>query len=73
MRKLVMFVVPAITVAWVVHVALFPAAALAQVELEAIAERAAVAYDEVPRKVLAFYYPWCGNAEVEGGSGRWAH
>jgi hypothetical protein len=64
---------PAITVAWVVHVASFPAVALGQVELEAIAERAAVGYDEVPRKVLAFYYPWYGNPEVEGGSGRWAH
>lgn len=28
---------------------------------------------EVPRKVLTFYYPWYGNPNVPGGSGRWSH
>lgn len=41
--------------------------------LAALAQRAQVRYTDVPRKVLAFYYPWYGNAEVPGGSGRWAH
>jgi glycoprotein endo-alpha-1,2-mannosidase len=45
----------------------------AQTELDALAERARIEYVDVPRKVLAFYYPWYGNPEVEGGSGRWAH
>lgn len=25
------------------------------------------------RHVLAFYYPWYGNPQAEGGSGRWSH
>ena len=45
----------------------------AQTELDSLAERAEIRYAEVPRKVLAFYYPWYGNADVEGGSGRWSH
>lgn len=45
----------------------------AQTELEALADRAKVEYAEVPRKVLAFYYPWYGNPNAEGGSGRWSH
>ena len=45
----------------------------AEIELEALAERAKVEYAEVPRKVLAFYYPWYGNPDVKGGSGRWSH
>ena len=45
----------------------------AQTDLAALAHRAQVKYTDVPRKVLAFYYPWYGNAEVPGGSGRWSH
>jgi glycoprotein endo-alpha-1,2-mannosidase len=45
----------------------------AQVDLGALADRAKIEYAEVPRKVLAFYYPWYGNADVPGGSGRWSH
>jgi len=45
----------------------------AESPLDVIAERAKVRYDAVPRRVLAFYYPWYGNPEVPGGSGRWAH
>ena len=45
----------------------------AQTDLDALIQRANVRYTDVPRKVLAFYYPWYGNAEVEGGSGRSAH
>ncbi len=45
----------------------------AQADLDALVARAKVRYTEVPRKVLAFYYPWYGNAEVKGGSGRWTH
>ncbi|MCG3177950.1 MAG: hypothetical protein BIFFINMI_00273 [Phycisphaerae bacterium] len=26
-----------------------------------------------PRMVLAFYYPWYGNPDIAGGSGRWSH
>ena len=37
------------------------------------AERDRIGYPSVPRKVLTFYYPWYGNAEVTGGSGRWSH
>jgi glycoprotein endo-alpha-1,2-mannosidase len=28
---------------------------------------------QVPRMVLTFYYPWYGNPEIPGGSGRWSH
>jgi hypothetical protein len=45
----------------------------AQTELDALAERARIEYVDVPRKVLAFYYPWYGNPDVKGGSGRWSH
>ncbi len=45
--------------------------AAAQVPLEAMARRMQVAYDDVPAKVLAFYYPWYGNPDTPGGSGRW--
>jgi len=51
----------------------FSSPVAAQTELDALAERAKIAYTGVPRKVLAFYYPWYGNPEVEGGSGQWAH
>ncbi len=27
----------------------------------------------IPRKVLAFYYPWYGNPKVKDGSQRWSH
>jgi len=45
----------------------------AQTDLDALAERAEVEYTDVPRKVLAFYYPWYGNPGVRGGGGRWSH
>ncbi len=45
----------------------------AQTELDALSERAKIEYVDVPRKVLAFYYPWYGNPDVKGGSGRWSH
>ncbi|NMC21000.1 MAG: hypothetical protein GYA33_11340, partial [Thermogutta sp.] len=51
----------------------FPAPAEEDAAIEALARRAAVQYENVPRKVLAFYYPWYGNAGVPGGSGRWSH
>jgi hypothetical protein len=38
-----------------------------------MALRTNVRHEHVPRKVLAFYYPWYGNAAVEGGSGRASH
>jgi hypothetical protein len=41
--------------------------------LLSLAQRAELAYESIPRKVLAFYYPWYGNAEVRDGSGRWSH
>jgi hypothetical protein len=41
--------------------------------LTALAQRAELAYQSVPRKVLAFYYPWYGNRSVPDGSGRWSH
>ena len=50
--------------------ALLPAGRLmAQVDLESLAQRAAVRHADVPRKVLAFYYPWYGNPAVADGSG----
>jgi hypothetical protein len=55
----------------------FRASATAQtgrgVALDALSERAKIEHVDVPRKVLAFYYPWYGNADVEGGSGQWTH
>jgi len=35
-----------------------------------MAKRSEVTYSEVPRQVLAFYYPWYGTPEFDG---RWAH
>ena len=52
---------------------LFASPLAAQTDFDALVERAKVRYTDVPRKVLAFYYPWYGNPEVDGGSGRWAH
>ncbi|HID21780.1 MAG TPA: hypothetical protein EYP14_05195, partial [Planctomycetaceae bacterium] len=37
------------------------------------AERSSSVSAHGPRQVLAFYYPWYGNPNVPGGSGRWAH
>ncbi|ASV74197.1 Endo-alpha-mannosidase [Thermogutta terrifontis] len=37
------------------------------------AEAPAVSSREIPRHVLAFYYPWYGNPAATGGSGRWSH
>ncbi len=41
----------------------------AQVDLEAMAQRIKVRHAAVPRKVLAFYYPWYHNPAVPRGSG----
>ncbi len=68
MRRFHLGVVLALAIA-----SLFGLRLAAGAELDAIAERAKVRHDEVPRKVLAFYYPWYGNPSVEGGSGRWSH
>jgi hypothetical protein len=43
--------------------------ARAQVDLQAMAARLKVHHAAVPRKVLAFYYPWYYNPQVPGGSG----
>ena len=48
---------------------LAPATAGADV-LEDMAKRSEVTYSNVPRHVLAFYYPWYGTPEFDG---RWAH
>ncbi len=45
----------------------------APLDLHALAARAAVRYEHVPRKVLAFYYPWYGNPDGAGGAGGWVH
>ena len=44
-----------------------------QLDFDVLAARAQIRYPDVPRKVLAFYYPWYGNPESPGGSGRWYH
>jgi hypothetical protein len=48
--------------------------ALAAAAQEAAAADAAgkAGRDRAPR-VLTFYYPWYGNPDAEGGSGRWSH
>jgi len=46
----------------------FASRAAAQGDSEAAAQRAAIRYGKVPRKVLAFYYPWYHNPAVPGGS-----
>ena len=43
------------------------AAAQSQTDFDALAQRAKARHDNMPRKVLAHYYPWHGNATVEGG------
>ena len=35
--------------------------------------KAASASGDVPRLILAFYYPWYGNPAAKGGSGKWSH
>lgn len=42
-------------------------------DLASLAQRSQVKHSGVSRQVLAFYYPWYGNADVQGGSGRWSH
>lgn len=44
--------------------------ALASNILDDVAERSEVTYSNVPREVLAFYYPWYGTPEFDG---HWAH
>ena len=36
----------------------------------AVRKRAAIKHEDIPRKVLAFYYPWYGT---EAFTGRWVH
>ncbi len=45
-------------------------AAIASDEIDKMAKRSEVTSSEVPREVLAFYYPWYGTPEFDG---RWAH
>ena len=45
----------------------------AEIDLDALAARSQVRYTHVPRKVLAFYYPWYGNPNSPDGSGTWSH
>jgi hypothetical protein len=40
----------------------------AQGDADAMRERAAIRYSDVPRKVLAFYYPWYYNPAIPDGS-----
>lgn len=49
------------------------AQAQTSLDAEALRQRAAVKYADVPRKVLAFYYPWYGTAEGPGGAGQVRH
>jgi len=46
---------------------------MAQIDLESLSKRAEVRHSNVPRRVLAFYYPWYGNPNAKHGSGRWSH
>lgn len=66
---------PTVVLPAILLTALWPCFAPAEEDaaIEALARRAAVRFENVPRKVLAFYYPWYGNAGVQGGSGRWTH
>jgi len=68
MQRLDLFVWPVLAIGCILGSPL-----VAQDELNALAERSEVEYSNVPRKVLAFYYPWYGNPDVDGGSGRWSH
>ena len=68
MQRLSLFVSFVLAVGWV-----FDSRLMAQNEFDAIAERGRVEYSDVPRKVLAFYYPWYGNPDVDGGSGQRSH
>ena len=45
--------------------------AWAQLDVDALAERSTVAYEQVPRRVMAFYYAWYGSPD--GPSGKWLH
>ncbi|MCS7238918.1 MAG: glycoside hydrolase family 99-like domain-containing protein [Thermoguttaceae bacterium] len=40
---------------------------------EARAPASSAMNGDIPRMVLTFYYPWYGNPEKPGGSGRWSH
>lgn len=46
---------------------------LAADEIAALAGRAEIKYEQVPRQVLAFYYPWYGSPAGPSGTGRWVH
>jgi glycoprotein endo-alpha-1,2-mannosidase len=45
--------------------------AFGQVDFDALQKRAELRYNNMPRKVLAFYYPWYGSAERHNG--KWPH
>ncbi len=49
---------------------LLPSVAMATDIVEKMAKRGEVTYTDVPRHVLAFYYPWYGTPEFDGN---WAH
>jgi len=57
-----------------VSLAAIPCVAMAgDLDVDAFARRSQMRYTNVPRMVLAFYYPWYGNPAAEPGSGRWYH
>jgi hypothetical protein len=49
------------------------AGAESSLDLEALRARSRLAYGDVPRKVLAFYYPWYGVPSGPGGAGKSVH
>ena len=52
-----------------------PAPAADQLDTAALARRANIRHHPVPRKILAFYYPWYANPQGPGGRshGGWYH
>jgi len=44
--------------------------AVAQTDWATLRRRAAIRHEDEPRQVMAFYYPWYGNADAPGGSGK---
>lgn len=60
----------ALLLAATMFLAAMSARAQEAVDVEALRQRATVRWERVPRRVLAFYYPWYGTPEF---SGRWIH
>ena len=69
--KCLMIVVLALATA---HLAL-PAPAAQQLDTAALARRVNIRHHPIPRKILAFYYPWYANPQGPGGRshGGWYH